>query len=414
MTPTPWRARVAGAVAVAVAALAPLVAYVGNLGFAPLVAGAGAVSAVTLHTRRRPWAALAVLLAAAVYAALSYRWGAVRPTSFPRYKEVEALTGLKLLLETALYGGFVLAAREAPRGAARLALAVLGCGFALVAGLLLVEALGGATVYQLIKRAAHQATRPDLARRNVARGLYALALLLWPVVLALRERGWAVVAAAVGLGGLAAAVLFRVDAPVAAVLLSGATLLAVRYGGPFAAAGLGVLAAAGVLAAPWAAALLPATPAGAAPAVQVAGGVAKASWGARVAIWRFVGERVRERPWGWGLDGSRVFPHVVPLHPHDMALQVWLELGGVGALLAAAFWALVFLGCARLARADRSLGAAAAASATAYLVIGGLSFGVWQEWWLALGALAAATVTWSATARRASPGARADLYAAAA
>ena len=62
---TPWRGRVAGVVAVAVAALAPVVAYVGNLGFAPLLAAAGAVSAVTLHTRRRPWAALAVLLAAA-------------------------------------------------------------------------------------------------------------------------------------------------------------------------------------------------------------------------------------------------------------------------------------------------------------------------------------------------------------
>jgi hypothetical protein len=29
----------------------------------------------------------------------------------------------------------------------------------------------------------------------------------------------------------------------------------------------------------------------------------------------------------------------------------------------------------------------AAAALVSYLVIGGLSFGVWQEWWLALGAL---------------------------
>ena len=398
-------ARVAGGVAVAVAAFAPVVAYVGNLGFAPLVAGAGAVSAVTLHARRRRWSALAVLAAAAVYAALSYGWGAVRPIDFPRYKEVEALTGLKLLLETALYGSFVLAAREAPRGAARLALAVLGCGFALVAGLLLVEAFGGATLYQLIKRTAHQATRPDLARRNVARGLYALALLLWPMVLALRGRGWTVVAVAMGVGGLAAAVLFRVDAPVVAIVVSGASLLLVRYGGPVAAAALGGATALAVVAAPWLAALLPAA------AAPAANGVAKASWGARLAIWRFVGERVRERPWGWGLDGSRVFPHVVPLHPHDMALQVWLELGVVGAVLAAAFWALVFAGCAQLARADRALGAAAAASATAYLVIGALSFGAWQEWWLALGALAAAVVGWSATARRVSTDGRSGLYA---
>jgi len=29
----------------------------------------------------------------------------------------------------------------------------------------------------------------------------------------------------------------------------------------------------------------------------------------------------------------------------------------------------------------------AGAALVSYLVIGGLSFGVWQEWWLALGAL---------------------------
>jgi hypothetical protein len=31
----------------------------------------------------------------------------------------------------------------------------------------------------------------------------------------------------------------------------------------------------------------------------------------------------------------------------------------------------------------------AAAVLVSYLVIGGLSFGVWQEWWLGLGALSA-------------------------
>ena len=87
---------------------------------------------------------------------------------------------------------------------------------------------------------------------------------------------------------------------------------------------------------------------------------------ARVAIWRFTTERVVERPWlGWGMDASRMWPGVIPLHPHNAALQVWLELGVVGA--------------------------ACAAVAIAYLTIGALSFGVWQEWWLGLGVLAAVT-----------------------
>ena len=35
---------------------------------------------------------------------------------------------------------------------------------------------------------------------------------------------------------------------------------------------------------------------------------------------------------------------------------------------------------------------AAAASLAAYLLFGGINFGVWQEWWLALGAFVAVLV----------------------
>ena len=38
----------------------------------------------------------------------------------------------------------------------------------------------------------------------------------------------------------------------------------------------------------------------------------------------------------------------------------------------------------------------------AYLVIGALSFGVWQEWWLALGALSAMVCVVLSISRRAS------------
>jgi O-antigen ligase len=90
---------------------------------------------------------------------------------------------------------------------------------------------------------------------------------------------------------------------------------------------------------------------------------------------------------GWGLDASRAFSPGIQLHPHNGPLQVWLELGAVGALIAAAFWWLALSGLAR----PRANVAAAAATATAavYLLFGAVNFGLWQEWWLALGALAA-------------------------
>ena len=80
-----------------------------------------------------------------------------------------------------------------------------------------------------------------------------------------------------------------------------------------------------------------------------------------------------------------MFAPGIKLHPHDGALQIWLELGAVGAVAAAVFWGVTLL---RLSRPVRdAANAATAACAAVYLLFGALNFGLWQEWWLALGAL---------------------------
>lgn len=125
----------------------------------------------------------------------------------------------------------------------------------------------------------------------------------------------------------------------------------------------------------------------------------------RVMTWDFVVGRIAERPMlGWGMEASRAIPggtdtfppavldrygltrpeerevfgrdyaHRLPLHPHNAALQVWLELGLVGGVLAAALVVAILLGAATPA----AIGAAVAGAAT-----GQLSFGVWQPWWIA-------------------------------
>ena len=77
----------------------------------------------------------------------------------------------------------------------------------------------------------------------------------------------------------------------------------------------------------------------------------------------------------------------IELHPHNGALQVWLELGVIGAVAAAAFWGVTL---SRLSRAwSDLLIAATRPRAAVYLLFGMFNFGVWQEWWLALGALIA-------------------------
>lgn len=120
----------------------------------------------------------------------------------------------------------------------------------------------------------------------------------------------------------------------------------------------------------------------------------------RLQIWEFTARRIVEKPFlGWGLDTARVMPNfgetpmvgatVIPLHPHNAVLQLWLETGMVGLALALSpvLWMALRSGTspARAALLG-TLTAAAAGSLTGY--------GLWQEWWLctmaAQGLLAAA------------------------
>ena len=107
----------------------------------------------------------------------------------------------------------------------------------------------------------------------------------------------------------------------------------------------------------------------------------------RLGYWSNTVDAIAEKPLlGWGLDASRTFSGV-GLHPHNGALQAWLELGALGAAAAALFWAMSLR---RLSREGRDLMAAAiAASAGLYLLFEAVGHGIWQEHWLAMGALAA-------------------------
>jgi O-antigen ligase len=117
----------------------------------------------------------------------------------------------------------------------------------------------------------------------------------------------------------------------------------------------------------------------------------------RLEIWSFVGGKIAEKPMlGWGLDSSRAIPggdvivpgsllylHEtwLPLHPHDAALQLWLELGVPGAILLAALVVCVWLALAT-APWPPLYAAAAGGSLVTALVVGFSSYGVWQEWWI--------------------------------
>lgn len=116
----------------------------------------------------------------------------------------------------------------------------------------------------------------------------------------------------------------------------------------------------------------------------------------RLEIWSFVGGKIAEKPvFGWGLDASRAIPggsapipgapngqQWLPLHPHNAALQLWLELGVPGAILFAWLVARIWLALGA-AGWPPLYAAAAGGSLTTALIVGFGSYGVWQEWWIA-------------------------------
>ena len=122
----------------------------------------------------------------------------------------------------------------------------------------------------------------------------------------------------------------------------------------------------------------------------------------RLIIWRFVADRIAERPViGWGMDASRAIPGgeahasdampevkmsgivtMLPLHPHDAALQWRLELGLPGALLCVAILGLVLWRIAGSEQIPPPQRALALGCAAAILTIAMASFGAWQAWWL--------------------------------
>lgn len=130
------------------------------------------------------------------------------------------------------------------------------------------------------------------------------------------------------------------------------------------------------------------------------------SWQHRFYIWNFVSNQIAQKPFlGWGFDASRYFPEVktllefysrsgsviytdpngsvIPLHPHNGFLQIWLEGGSIGILL---FLSMMYAGLTNLFKVFTS-------SKEKAIFMGGIctlfipfcvSFGIWQTWWVGI------------------------------
>jgi O-antigen ligase len=118
-----------------------------------------------------------------------------------------------------------------------------------------------------------------------------------------------------------------------------------------------------------------------------------ASWQERASIWRFACEQILREPWlGYGIDSARAAGERIPLHPHSASIQLWYETGAIGALLAAATLIAAGFALVRAFAQDRIAAAAAAATFASLGIVANISYGAWQEWWVATVFVAAALV----------------------
>ena len=118
--------------------------------------------------------------------------------------------------------------------------------------------------------------------------------------------------------------------------------------------------------------------------------LAAGSAGARLDLWYAVSHKILESPiYGHGLEAARsitdwsvefvYYRGSSMLHPHNGILQIWLELGVVGALLAAYGWVWISKQVTNASDENRP---AVTAALSAFLFVVSVSHGLWQSWWI--------------------------------
>lgn len=235
------------------------------------------------------------------------------------------------------------------------------------------------------------------------RGIVALTLLFFPALEILLARRMARRFRIASIAGLCAAVLFMLfqgesqSAQMAFALgVAVVALFPVRL-----KAAWGIAAAilcAAIITAPWIATTLFGHFSGMLTAMR------EANIAPRLEIWDFVARRALEHPLlGQGIEATRrqvfdtaqmYFQGNTVLHPHNFALQLWIEFGAFGALCGAAFLCVILRKISGLSPLSARHALAAFVAA---LSVAATGYGLWQAWWLGTLILVAA---WSLIAQR--------------
>jgi len=371
-------------------ALAPPLLSVAPLGMAPLMIAAGVLAYGAERIQGGTWpgippSAAALFIVFIAWCALSLIWDINSGSGARKLVDV-------VLAVASLLGLLGLARRLSVEQTRRLSWALVG---GMLAGLVLlaVETLFDFPLYRAVM--GNSAKLADLVEAK--RSIDALPLLVWPSCLALARLGRPWLGAVLAVAFAAASVKLTASSATLGMALS-----------------LVVLAASFVSTV-WMRRLLALTTVLAFVVILPFsifaydhGGTTahwiKHSGQHRVEIWHFAAERALEKPlFGWGFNASRYVPNgdevshflppgqsLIPLHPHDAFLQVWLELGAVGTIIVGG---ILLLGLRAIGQWPAAVARFTLPGYAAGLVVAGLAFGIWQSWWMA-------TLAFSAVAYR--------------
>ncbi len=373
----PWRARLI----YAFLAVLPVAAVFSHRAFAPALAALLAACALQAPPRGlRLLSFSGASRAYAGFALLFFAWAGLSAIWSPTPNDAHWAWRL---------GSFFLLANLAAHAALedRDYRPALIASVAAMLALLCFEAVTGG----LLRRLTPPSEDPARDAVSLGRGALLLVLLVWPAreaLAAMTNRtlsAWALVAAAA-----------------IPALSFGITTNAVMLASGLAAYSLGRFARWGArlpaqLCA-FAAALVWVSPVVAASApyelIRSAAANAPASWLQRMHIYARAGEAIAAAPLGGGAGYARALHamgetveiggqalNTMPLHPHNLFLHVWLELGAVGAV---ALSGLLLATAGRLSRAfDRRGAAMVSATIAALIVTASTEWSLWQVWRLA-------------------------------
>lgn len=113
----------------------------------------------------------------------------------------------------------------------------------------------------------------------------------------------------------------------------------------------------------------------------------------RLEIWSFIAQHILNHPWlGYGIEATRnienfhagqiYYRSTTVLHPHNFALQIWIEFGLLGAVGACLLLRLL-LGKIKKAGAIMTM-RFELATLYATMAVAAVGYGLWQGWWLGL------------------------------